>query len=92
MRKKLNNKDFSVRFMFVMSGLGITTVGQAKKLLDKCNPSMKLGITRANFLQKELKFFLEANKPKMFKCVYCAHEQPSKNGLLYQECEMCGGV
>jgi hypothetical protein len=61
MRKKLSNKDFSVRFMFIMSGLGITTVGQAKRLLDKCNPNVQLGTTRANYLQKELNAYLASN-------------------------------
>ncbi len=64
MRKKLSNAHFSVRFMFVMSGLGITTVGQAKKLLDKCEPNMQLGTARANYLQKELRAYLQANTTK----------------------------
>ena len=44
-----------------MEAFGITTVGGAKRLLDKCNPNTKVHLVRATFLQRELKQFIAEN-------------------------------
>jgi len=55
---KINNERFSVRFCFIMKGLGITTVGSAGKFLNKCNPCLKIQDTRVHHLLKEYKLFI----------------------------------
>lgn len=59
---KINNERFSVAFCSAMDGLGITTVGQAKKFLAKAKPGVAIHHTRTTYLQKELAQFLEPKK------------------------------
>jgi len=57
---KINNERFSIAFCSAMDGLGITTVGQAKKFLSKAKPAVRIHHTRVAYLQKELKQFFES--------------------------------
>lgn len=58
MRKQINNSRFSVRFCFVMKALGINTIGQAKRFLDRVDRNCKIQGVRMYRLQQELKEFL----------------------------------
>ena len=62
MRHLINNTRFSVRFCFCMEGFGIKTIGQAKKMLDKCNPNVMVCTARASTLKRELNEYIKDNK------------------------------
>ena len=58
-KQRINNNRFSVRFCYVMTALGIKTVGQAERFLAQVDPNCKIQDVRMYRLQKEMKEYLD---------------------------------
>ena len=59
MKNRITNDRFSDDFVYVMHSLGITTIGQAVKLMSKVNPGMRIHTTRFAYLRSELDRYIK---------------------------------